>query len=53
MVLKHLVAPSVDESVLKKKAPADGRGSKTSLGSVTLFPPREALLLTDSPSLPN
>ena len=32
---------SVDNA-RQKETPAEGRGSKTSLGSVTLFPPREA-----------
>ena len=43
---------SVD-SASQKETPAEGRGSKTSLGSVTLFPPREAFFLTYSLSLPN
>ena len=37
----------------QKETPAEGRGSKTSLGSVTLFPPREAFFLTHPRSLPN
>ena len=32
---------SVDNA-RQKETPAEGRGSKTFLGSVTLFPPREA-----------
>ena len=43
---------SVDNA-RQKETPAEGRGSKTSLGSVTLFPPREAFFLTYSISLPN
>ena len=43
---------SVDNAS-QKETPAEGRGSKTSLGSVTLFPPREASFLTYSLSLPN
>ncbi|QNI60772.1 hypothetical protein SynTAK9802_50019 [Synechococcus sp. TAK9802] len=43
---------SVDNAS-QKETPAEGRGSKTSLGSVTLFPPREAFFLTYSLSLPN
>jgi len=43
---------SVDNAS-QKETPAEGRGSKTSLGSVTLFPPREAFFLTCSLSLPN
>ena len=43
---------SVDNA-RQKETPAEGRGSKTSLGSVTLFPPREAFFLTNSLSLPN
>ena len=43
---------SVDNAS-QKETPAEGRGSKTCLGSVTLFPPREAFFLTTSPSLPN
>ena len=30
------------DNASQKETPAEGRGSKTSLGSVTLFPPREA-----------
>ena len=43
---------SVDNA-RQKETPAEGRGSKTSPGSVTLFPPREAFFLTLSLSLPN
>ena len=43
---------SVDNA-RQKETPAKGRGSKTSPGSVTLFPPREAFFLTHSLSLPN
>ena len=43
---------SVD-NVSQKETPAKGRGSKTSLGNVTLFPPREAFFLTAVLSLPN
>ena len=43
---------SVDNAS-QKETPAEGRGSKTSLGSVTLFPFCEAFLLTTSLSLPN
>ena len=42
---------SVDNA-RQKETPAEGRGSKTSIGSVTLFPPREAFFLTTSLSLP-
>ena len=41
------------DNARQKETPAKGRGSKTSLGSVTLFPPREAFFLTHSLSLPN
>ena len=37
----------------EKEAPAQGRGSKTPLGSVALFPPRKAFFLTNQPSLLN
>ena len=43
---------SVDNA-RQKEPPAEGRGSKTSLGSVTLFPPREAFFLTEQASLLN
>ena len=41
------------DNARQKETPAEGRGSKTSLGSVTLFPPREAFFLTDPASLLN
>ena len=37
----------------QKEAPAKGRGSKTPLGSVALFPPRKAFSLANQPSLLN
>ena len=42
-----------DANSSQKETPAEGRGSKTSLGSVTLFPPREAFFLTRQASLLN
>ena len=41
------------DNARQKETPAEGRGSKTSPGSVTLFPPREAFFLTRQASLLN
>ena len=38
--------PEATAERCQKETPAEGRGSETLLGSVTLFPPREAFFLT-------